>query len=247
VVATIAAWWSSLTSAQASPAPRFVLDGLPMRAMNFFEAHSLLGMSATIAWAAALALAILLALVLGTGRRWLGRRPAMRAVNHASLAGAASASRGPALPRVVLLLVLFAWVGWDVGFERDFTPLLLRNARIFAGADVESKRLLLEDGYYQFLLELERRWPPWAASVHVLSDSDYCVKKAPYLLAPRLVRPRTPLASLRPGDYLAVYGGAAGLRLDLRSGLLGDRDTVLGIRPLFYRHGMLIAVVEGRR
>jgi hypothetical protein len=120
--------------------------------------------------------------------------------------------RLPALPAVLAILFVAAWLAQDARWSWDLARQALKSARLYAGKDLRARHLAAEDGaLYAFIEDVRAKLPSTPARVYVVADEQYFRARGAYHLYPHNVhfepyRNTIPARSrLRPGDYFVVY------------------------------------------
>ena len=120
--------------------------------------------------------------------------------------------RTAALPAVLAMLFVAAWLVQDARWAWDLARQAYQSARIYAGRDARARHLAAEDGaLFAFIEAVRAKLPPAPARVFMVADAHYYRGRGAYHLYPHNVHFEPyqnviPASSmLRPGDYFVVY------------------------------------------
>jgi len=121
-------------------------------------------------------------------------------------------SRIEALPSVLAVLFVAAWVLLDARWTWDLARQVRETGRTYAGLGWRERHLAAEDGaLFAFIESVRTKLPSAPARVFMNADEHYLRGRGAYHLYPHNVkydpyRNTIPAAAeFRPGDYLVVY------------------------------------------
>jgi hypothetical protein len=120
--------------------------------------------------------------------------------------------RTDALPVVLAVLFVVAWLVVDVQWMSNLARQTTETRAQFGGKDLRERHVAMEDGpLYQFIEKASAKLPAPPVRVFVVAEAGYFRGRAAYHLYPHNVyfdpRENTvpPVSALRPGDFVLVY------------------------------------------
>jgi hypothetical protein len=120
--------------------------------------------------------------------------------------------RTAALPAVLAMLFVAAWLLQDARWVWDLARQTQATAQRYAGQDFHARHLAAEDGaLFAFIEKVRDKLPSEPARVFVVADAHYLRSRGAYHLYPHNVHFEPyrnaipPSSRLRPGDYFVVY------------------------------------------
>jgi len=120
--------------------------------------------------------------------------------------------RTAALPAVLAMLFVTAWLLQDARWAWDLVRQTQATAQRYAGQDSRARHLAAEDSaLFAFIEKVREQLPPEPARVFMVADAHYLRSRGAYHLYPHNVHFEPyrnaipPSSRLRPGDYFVVY------------------------------------------
>lgn len=120
--------------------------------------------------------------------------------------------RTVALPAVLAMLFVAAWLLQDARWVWDLARQAQATAHRYAGQDFRARHLAAEDGaLFAFIEKVREKLPSEPARVFMVADAHYLRSRGAYHLYPHNVHFEPyrnaipPSSRLRTGDYLVVY------------------------------------------
>ena len=120
--------------------------------------------------------------------------------------------RTAALPAVLAMLFVTAWLLQDVRWAWDLVQQTQATAQRYAGQNFRARHLAAEDSaLFAFIEQVREKLPPEPARVFMVADAHYLRSRGAYHLYPHNVHFEPyrnaipPSSRLRPGDYVVVY------------------------------------------
>jgi hypothetical protein len=121
-------------------------------------------------------------------------------------------ARTLALPSVLAVLFVAAWLADDLRWSWNLLQQTLATSRTYAGLDWRERHLAAEDApLFQFIEGARAKLPAVPARVFVAADAHYFRGRAAYHLYPHNVyfepyrNTIPPSSRMRPGDYFVAY------------------------------------------